>query len=88
VIREARSTDISDIRALMNSVAGLWDTSWRPDVLERALGSADTIALVHQERRRHRWLHLRARSQFPGVSERTRRGTSGAAARDRCTASR
>src|SRR4029453_12520204 len=49
VIREARTTDISDIRALMNSVAGFWDSSWRPDVLERALGSPDTIALVHQD---------------------------------------
>ena len=49
VIREARTTDISDIRAMMNSVAGFWDASWRPDVLERALGSPDTIALVHQD---------------------------------------
>ena len=36
-------------RALMNSVAGFWDSSWRPDVLECALGSPDTIALVHQD---------------------------------------
>jgi len=49
VIREARTTGISDIRDLMNSVAGFWDSSWRPDVLERALGSPDTIALVHQD---------------------------------------
>lgn len=49
MIREARTTDISDIRVMMNSVAGFWDASWRPDVLERALGSPDTIALVHQD---------------------------------------
>jgi GNAT superfamily N-acetyltransferase len=33
----------------MKSVAGFWDESWRPDVLERALGSSETIALVHPE---------------------------------------
>jgi ribosomal protein S18 acetylase RimI-like enzyme len=33
----------------MKSVAGFWDESWRPDVLERALGSSETIALVYQE---------------------------------------
>jgi ribosomal protein S18 acetylase RimI-like enzyme len=49
VIRDASTTDISDIRALMNSVDGFWDESWRPDVLERAVGSPDTIALVHQD---------------------------------------
>ncbi len=49
VIRDASTTDISNIRALMNSVDGFWDESWRPDVLERAVGSPDTIALVHQD---------------------------------------
>ena len=49
MIRDASTTDISDIRALMNSVDGFWDESWRPDVLERAVGSPDTIALVHQD---------------------------------------
>jgi ribosomal protein S18 acetylase RimI-like enzyme len=48
VVREAGIADIHAIRALMNSVAGFWDESWRPDVLERAVGSPDTIALVHQ----------------------------------------
>jgi hypothetical protein len=33
----------------MKSVAGFWDESWRPDVLERALGSVETLALVHEE---------------------------------------
>jgi ribosomal protein S18 acetylase RimI-like enzyme len=49
VIRDASTTDLSDIRTLMNSVDGFWDESWRPDVLERAVGSPDTIALVHQD---------------------------------------
>jgi len=49
VIRAAGTNDIIDIRALMNSVVGFWDKTWRPDVLERALGSRDTIALVHQD---------------------------------------
>ena len=49
MIRDAATADISDIRALMNSVAGFWDESWRPDVLERALGSPDAIALVHED---------------------------------------
>jgi GNAT superfamily N-acetyltransferase len=33
----------------MKSVAGFWDEAWRPDVLERALGSSETTALVHVE---------------------------------------
>jgi ribosomal protein S18 acetylase RimI-like enzyme len=49
VIRDAGTADISDIRALMNSVEGFWDESWRPDVLERTVGSPDSIALVHQD---------------------------------------
>src|SRR5262249_28045308 len=28
---------------------GFWDETWRADVLERALASAETIALVHHE---------------------------------------
>jgi len=51
VIRAAGTTDITDIRALMNTVAGFWDRTWRPDVLERVLGSEETIALVHQDGR-------------------------------------
>jgi hypothetical protein len=49
VIRLAGTGDIPRIEALMKSVAGFWDESWRPDVLERAFGSSETIALVHQE---------------------------------------
>lgn len=49
MIRPAETSDIGRIRALIQSVAGLWDQSWRPDVLERALGSQQTIALVHDD---------------------------------------
>ena len=46
-IRDASVADTVEIRALMKSVEGFWDDTWRPDVLERALGSPATIALVH-----------------------------------------
>ena len=49
MIRDASSSDIGDIRALMQSVDGFWDRSWRPDVLERVIGSHDAIALVHHD---------------------------------------
>jgi len=49
MIRDATSSDIEAIEALIKSVAGLWDKTWRTDVLERALGSCSTIALVHQD---------------------------------------
>jgi ribosomal protein S18 acetylase RimI-like enzyme len=46
VIRTARTTDVESIRLLMKSVPGFWDDTWRPDVLERALISADDLAIV------------------------------------------
>src|SRR5262245_12934100 len=49
VIRLAGTADIPQIEALMKSVAGFWDESWRPDVLEHTLGSSETMALVHQQ---------------------------------------
>jgi ribosomal protein S18 acetylase RimI-like enzyme len=49
VIRPAQTADTARIRALMQSVPGFWDETWRPDALERALLSADSIALVHVE---------------------------------------
>jgi ribosomal protein S18 acetylase RimI-like enzyme len=49
MIRRAGIADTVEIRALMESVAGFWDETWRPDVLGRALTSPDTIALVHQD---------------------------------------
>jgi ribosomal protein S18 acetylase RimI-like enzyme len=47
VIRTALASDTSAIRALLKSVAGFWDDTWRADVVERALGSAESVALVH-----------------------------------------
>ena len=49
MIRDAVMTDVVEIRSLMHSVPGFWDASWRPDVLERALASPGTIAVVHRE---------------------------------------
>jgi ribosomal protein S18 acetylase RimI-like enzyme len=49
VIRLARAFDVADIRALMKSVPGFWDETWRVDALQRALASAETIALVQYE---------------------------------------
>ena len=49
MIRDAGTPDIGGIRALMESIDGYWDQSWRPDVLERAIGVPETIALVHQD---------------------------------------
>lgn len=47
MIRLAGPADIAGIEALMRSVAGFWDETWRPDVLERVLGAPETIARVH-----------------------------------------
>jgi len=49
VIRVASAADVGPIRALMQSVAGFWDATWRADVLDRVLASAETVALVHEE---------------------------------------
>jgi GNAT superfamily N-acetyltransferase len=49
VIRPASASDVAGIRALMQSVPGFWEETWRSDVLERALASAETTALVHFE---------------------------------------
>ena len=49
MIRDAETSDVAAVRALMKSVPGFWDETWRVDVLERVLGSAGTIALVHVE---------------------------------------
>ncbi len=45
-IRPAVESDIHQIRALIESIPGLWHPDWRPDVLERALRSADGLAFV------------------------------------------
>lgn len=49
MIRDATAADVGEVRALMQSVAGFWDETWRQDVLERAIASPDVIALVHEE---------------------------------------
>ena len=49
MIRLASTSDVAGIRALMKSVTGLWDETWRTDVVERTLASSETIALVHHE---------------------------------------
>lgn len=48
MIRTAGNADIDRIRLLMKSVPGFWDDTWRSDVLERALVSAEELALVSQ----------------------------------------
>jgi predicted N-acetyltransferase YhbS len=49
MIRKASREDIPAIRALIQSVPGLWEQGWREDVLERALASASGLALVAEE---------------------------------------
>lgn len=49
MIRVATVADINEIRALMRSIAGFWDETWRQDVLERAIASPDAVALVHRD---------------------------------------
>ncbi len=49
MIRPVEPNDAPSIRLLMQSVPNLWRESWRPDVLERAIASADGLAFVWQE---------------------------------------
>jgi len=49
MIRTACALDVDKIQTLLKSVPGFWDETWRGDVLERALASAETIAIVHLE---------------------------------------
>jgi len=48
-IRPAVEGDVDQIRALIESIPGLWHPDWRPDVLERAIRSADGLAYVWME---------------------------------------
>ena len=48
MLRTATSSDIPGIRMLLQSVPGMWQESWRADVLETALSSAGDLALVHE----------------------------------------
>ncbi len=45
-IRPAVESDIDLIRALIESIPGLWHLDWRPNVLERAIRSADGLAFI------------------------------------------
>jgi len=49
MIRKATSDDISAIRSLMESVPDFWQKSWRENVLERGMDSADSLAFVWEE---------------------------------------
>lgn len=49
MVRQALETDVSGIRALLQSVPGFWHAEWRPDVVERAIASANGLAFVSEE---------------------------------------
>ncbi len=49
MIRQATQQDIPAIRALIQSVPGTWHESWRGDVLERGIASADGLAFAWEE---------------------------------------
>jgi len=45
-IREASGEDVPAIQRLLRSLPGVWQESWRADVIERAMSSAAGLALV------------------------------------------
>jgi ribosomal protein S18 acetylase RimI-like enzyme len=49
MIRQAEHKDAPAIRLLMQSEPSLWQESWRPDVLERAIDAAGGLAFVWEE---------------------------------------
>jgi ribosomal protein S18 acetylase RimI-like enzyme len=46
MIRTATEDDIPNIQLLMKSVPGFWHASWRDDVLERSIHSAEGLTFV------------------------------------------
>jgi predicted N-acetyltransferase YhbS len=48
-IRKALHKDVAAIEALLRSVPGVWQASWHSGVVERALASAEGLALVAEE---------------------------------------
>jgi ribosomal protein S18 acetylase RimI-like enzyme len=46
MIRQATQKDIPQIALLMQSEPGVWQKRWKPDLLQRALKSADGLAYV------------------------------------------
>jgi len=49
MIRKAEQSDVPVIKALMQSVPGFWQDSWREDVVERALSTSSGLAFVWDE---------------------------------------
>lgn len=49
MIRHAEPKDLPAIRQLLRSLPGVWQDSWREDVLERAIDSARDLAFVAHE---------------------------------------
>jgi ribosomal-protein-alanine N-acetyltransferase len=51
MIRPATEGDVPQIKALIQSTAGLWNASWRQDVLERGIRSSDGLVFVCEQER-------------------------------------
>jgi predicted N-acetyltransferase YhbS len=49
MLRTATENEAPLIRALIESVPGLWHAAWRPDAIERAIRAADGLAFVWDE---------------------------------------
>jgi len=49
VIRHADLKDVPAIQQLLRSLPGVWQESWREDVIERVLDSARALAFVAEE---------------------------------------
>jgi predicted N-acetyltransferase YhbS len=49
MLRAATENDILSIRALIQSVPGLWHDEWRADALEGALHASDGLSFVWEE---------------------------------------
>ena len=47
-IRQATADDAPAVRALLQSVTGVWQSNWRGDAVERAIASAAGLAFVAQ----------------------------------------
>lgn len=49
MIRTTSEDDLDSIRALIQSVPGLWHAEWRSDALERAIRASDGLSFVWAE---------------------------------------
>jgi GNAT superfamily N-acetyltransferase len=52
MIRTATEYDLGAIHVLINSVPDLWHEEWRPDALERALLTSDSLAFVWEDEKK------------------------------------